>query len=294
VKHLIEGWLEKHGYIPVNFCEEPWSMDDGLAQFNNACKCDAKKEIIRLEDEHRKRIMAKKKALAKIGRKEIIILADAIAEGTYLNEFRKNIFSKVSLGCKPVFTEIAKRCGSEDWKDCYFMSPPEMIRVLEGEKIDLLKMKKDRAAVAMTIVDDSGTHFIDKETTRKLKEYIESTRGDAVKDETTDNAVRGFCANRGIVRGIVKIVLSSKDFHKFKPGEILVTTMTSVDFVPIMEKAAAFVTNEGGLTSHASIVAREMNKPCVIGTKNATKVLKDGDLVEVDANKGIVKLLRKA
>lgn len=69
--------------------------------------------------------------------------------------------------------------------------------------------------------------------------------------------------------------------------------MTSVDFVPIMEKAGAFVTNEGGITSHASIVAREMNKPCIIGTKIATQVLKDGDLVEVDAENGIVKILDK-
>lgn len=65
--------------------------------------------------------------------------------------------------------------------------------------------------------------------------------------------------------------------------------MTSVDFIPAMEKASAFVTNEGGVTSHASIVSREMNKPCIIGTRIATKIFKDGDLVEVDANNGIVR-----
>lgn len=96
-----------------------------------------------------------------------------------------------------------------------------------------------------------------------------------------------------MVQGTVKIILSSKDFYKFNPGDILVTTMTSVDFVPIMGKAAAFVTNEGGITSHASIVAREMNKPCIIGTKIATKVFKDGDLVEVDADKGVVRIINK-
>lgn len=70
--------------------------------------------------------------------------------------------------------------------------------------------------------------------------------------------------------------------------------MTSVDFVPIMKRASAFVTDEGGITSHASIVSREMNKPCIIGTKIATQVLKDGDLVEVDANNGVVKILKRA
>jgi pyruvate,water dikinase len=78
-----------------------------------------------------------------------------------------------------------------------------------------------------------------------------------------------------------------------KKGDILVTSMTTPDYVPAMEKALAFVTDEGGLSCHAAIVAREMKKPCIIGTKIATKVLKDNDLVEVDANKGIIKKLNQ-
>jgi len=69
--------------------------------------------------------------------------------------------------------------------------------------------------------------------------------------------------------------------------------MTHPEFLPMMRKAVAFVTDEGGITCHAAIVAREMKRPCIIGTKNATKVLKDGDMVEVDAEKGIVKILKK-
>ena len=67
--------------------------------------------------------------------------------------------------------------------------------------------------------------------------------------------------------------------------------MTTVDFVPLMQKACAIVTDEGGILCHAAIVSREMRKPCVIGTKVATKSLKDGDLVEVDAGKGVVNVL---
>ena len=59
-----------------------------------------------------------------------------------------------------------------------------------------------------------------------------------------------------------------------------------------MHRAAAFVTDEGGITSHAAIVAREMKKPCVVGTKNATRILGDGDMVEVDADSGIVKIIK--
>ena len=76
-------------------------------------------------------------------------------------------------------------------------------------------------------------------------------------------------------------------------GDVLVSIATDPDIVTAMKKASAFVTDEGGLSCHAAIISREMNKPCVIGTKIATKVFKDNDLVEVDANKGIIKILKK-
>ena len=68
--------------------------------------------------------------------------------------------------------------------------------------------------------------------------------------------------------------------------------MTTPEMVPIMKKASAFVTDEGGVTCHAAIISREMRKPCIIGTKVATQLLKDGDMVEVDANSGFVKILK--
>ena len=79
-----------------------------------------------------------------------------------------------------------------------------------------------------------------------------------------------------------------KDPNKFKEGDILVATMTRPDFLPLMIKAGAFVTDDGGVCSHAAIIAREMGKPCIIGTRNATTILKDGDIVTVDADNGTV------
>ena len=85
------------------------------------------------------------------------------------------------------------------------------------------------------------------------------------------------------------VLRSSTQINKVKLGDILVAKMTRPDYVPAMRRAAAIVTNEGGMTCHAAIVSRELGIPCIVGTKIATKVLKDGDLVEVDAEKGIVK-----
>src|SRR3989338_154443 len=89
--------------------------------------------------------------------------------------------------------------------------------------------------------------------------------------------VSGTVAMTGKARGKVRIVLEYADMERFQDGEILVASMTVPDFLPAMNKASAFVTNEGGITCHAAIVAREMKKPCIIGTKIATKVFKDGD-----------------
>ncbi len=70
--------------------------------------------------------------------------------------------------------------------------------------------------------------------------------------------------------------------------------MTTPDFIPAMKKASAIITDEGGITCHAAIVSRELKKPCIIGTTNATKILRNGDSVEVDANNGIVKILERS
>jgi pyruvate,water dikinase len=105
--------------------------------------------------------------------------------------------------------------------------------------------------------------------------------------------IKGQIASPGLAVGLVKICRLSTEINKIKKGDILVTAMTTPDFVPAMRKAAAVVTDEGGITSHAAIVARELKKPCIIGAKIATQVLRDGDLVEVNANAGIIKILEK-
>jgi phosphohistidine swiveling domain-containing protein len=103
--------------------------------------------------------------------------------------------------------------------------------------------------------------------------------------------IKGFTACKGQATGKVVVVIENADHKKVSDGCILVTTMTRPEMIPIMQKAVAFVTDDGGITCHAAIVAREMKKPCIIGTKIATKILKDGDMIEVDADTGIIRKL---
>jgi len=100
--------------------------------------------------------------------------------------------------------------------------------------------------------------------------------------------IRGIPASGGVAEGQVVIINCIDDTKKFQAGMIIVAPYTSPIDVPIMIKAKAIITDEGGILSHAAIVARELKIPCVVGTKNATKILKDGEKVKVDGNKGVV------
>lgn len=104
----------------------------------------------------------------------------------------------------------------------------------------------------------------------------------------------GQAAQKGKAKGFARIVKNQRNMERVHVGDIIVSPMTTPDFLPAMQKAIAFITDEGGITCHAAIVAREMKKPCIIGTKIATQVLKDGDLVEVDADNGVVRILERA
>ena len=169
-------------------------------------------------------------------------------------------------------------------KDFVYVLKIEEIETEQFPKLEELK-NRDKG-----FIFTQNQLYLDKDISDIEKEYGILLERESV-DENIDE-IRGIEAYPGIVRGKVRRVMGHKQIYLIKEGEILVSPMTMPDFLPAMEKAVAFITDEGGMTCHAAIVAREMKKPCVVGTKTATKILKDGDLVEVNANKGIIRKIR--
>lgn len=112
-------------------------------------------------------------------------------------------------------------------------------------------------------------------------------------DPTKIKSLKGQIAYLGIARGRAQVILDTTQLQNiaFSEGDILISINSNPDLMPFIQQAAALVTDEGGVTCHAAIISRELKKPCVIGTKMATKVFKNGDFVEVDANTGIVRKL---
>lgn len=164
--------------------------------------------------------------------------------------------------------------------------------LMQGSKFvssisDKLSKRNDGYSV---YVPYNGTKQVSYE---KIKENYDLVNSYFIGDHQKQSGeIKGQIGNKGLIQGYVRIVRSVNEFDKFKDGEILVTGMTRPEFVSLMRVAKAIITDEGGITCHAAIVSRELNKPCVIGTKFATKILKDGDFVEVDANNGVVRVIK--
>ncbi len=208
---------------------------------------------------------------------EILALYEPLRNTSKYPELERTILN-------PWFDELGKKFNIDPIY-IHFLTPTE-IRNLDKEGIDKeeLRKRKEWSLFWNDIETNKITFTFDKSIMKSipvLDEKIEST-----------NALKGTVAYPGKAQGKVRIVNILEDGEDFHEGDILVSLNTNPDLVPIIKKAAAIVTDEGGIMCHAAIVSREFKIPCVIGTKNATKVLKDGDMVEVDADAGIVKILK--
>ena len=135
-----------------------------------------------------------------------------------------------------------------------------------------------------TVFGDESLELQD-EIARVYKTSSDENNVDANK------VISGNIANRGKVKGIARILTSYQDIYKVDKGDIIVATMTTPDYVSAMEKASGFITDEGGITCHAAILSREFNVPCIVGTINGTKEIKDGQMIELDAYTGKIYVL---
>ncbi|MBR9706469.1 hypothetical protein GOV14_05515 [Candidatus Pacearchaeota archaeon] len=206
-------------------------------------------------------------------------------EMTYLRDIRKQYTQIANYYIITFFQKIARKLSVPvEWAN--FIIPfKEYGGFLNKDKKLLKDLElRTRKGVWMFGVDIDWKTNVE---TAKAPELFELVEGHL----KGGNILYGNSASLGKARGKAKIILRQSDFDKFKEGDILITGMTRPEFVPLMKIASAIVTDEGGITCHAAIISRELNKPCVIATQTATKAFKEGDLIEVNANHGYVKLI---
>lgn len=219
---------------------------------------------------------------------EETFLVDYIQMVMLFRDIRKDALGQAQAVIVEVAGEILKRAGVEEKHgrslnvyEC--LQGVEYIKQLHNELIQ----RHESGSVQMTYLD--GTTKVELCDFEKAAEEVHAKLSKPSHSEIKQ--IKGQIASKGKITGKVKIILDPHDEKGFVQGDILVTSMTRPEFVSIMKKSGAVITNEGGITCHAAIVSRELGIPCIIGTKVATRALKDGDMVEVDATTGIVTIL---
>ena len=287
-RQRVDAELARHsvryGWIPWNYLgPSTWTVN-GLVRRLRAVRS---KHVItgRLLgiDRARRTLIASQQRVRRKWRlsEKAALLASAARDQAILQDDKKCVTTEAHYYLHFLQKEAAHRLHVP-WKTLYFASFDEILDALDGAPLPNLVARRKSCAIIIRNGRMSAT--TGKQVSAWYHAQFETNR-----DRTA--SLRGTRASGGIVRGRAVILLDPKDSTKIRNGDILITQMTTPEYVQAMKRAAAFVTDEGGLTSHAAIVARELHKPCVVGTKHATRAFKDGDRVEVDAERGIVRKL---
>ncbi len=216
--------------------------------------------------------------------KEIMDIARAVSTGIEWQDERKK-YILTALHTQTLFLEeVSRRFGYdlEDLYNCWYFEVTDIIKGLDLQE----KLKKRKNGFGIEY------HDYCKNLSEKEIGYFWDFYANLCKSGDEEGLVKGTVVSKGesvITTGRVRILLDPHDVGSFQEGEILIAPMTSPEYVFAMKKSSAVVTDVGGLTSHAAIVSRELGVPCVVGTRRATSVFKDGDLVEVNTENSTVK-----
>src|SRR3989344_3507677 len=224
---------------------------------------------------------------------EIVDLIKFIREQGFLRFEYKEWFMGAEYKFLELFKEIAKRIGLDI--ETFFLSYgiDDVRRFFtHGEKLSQADIEA-RKKMYILLQDGNERVFRVGAEAEKFFGEIFDTQG------TVSTEVRGVVANRGKAVGRARIILPrdfvqiEEELEHFKEGEVLITTMTQPTLIVVMKKAGAIITDQGGMTSHAAVISREFGVPCIVGTYKATQIFKTGDLLEVDADKGIVRIIKR-
>lgn len=290
LKKLIESYIIKYFWIKTDFYKKTEVTSKSIAD-------EVKKELKeKSKDELETELQKMKKSFKDVEKQKEKML------GT-IRLFRED---------KKYFEFASFMIGWQDYRKSmmmktfyYLFSIVEDVSKITGVSYEnavssFLSEFKDFLKTGIPTINRKGQLFIFYEKGKKPlifkdKDVIKTVKMVLGENVEKTEEISGMVASTGKVekiRGMVRII-SNPEKQGFNKGEILVTSMTRVEFVPMMKKSLAVITNEGGIACHAAIVSRELGIPCIIGTKIATKVLKDGDQVEIDTKKGLVKIIKR-
>ena len=205
-----------------------------------------------------------------------------VKEANFLRTHILDMYHWLSQNFMVIFDKIGQPYGYKGF-DFRNMTPDEIIAWYYGK--GKFKLRQDGEWLWYRFGDERKVVDAPRDIQKALQQFI-------LPDDQTDTSafqVKGTTAYAGTVRGPARILKDINEVNKVCRGDVIICPMTWPSVIIALEKAAAFVTDEGGVLCHAAILARELKKTCVTGTKNATVLFHDGDMVEVDGQTGIVR-----
>ena len=198
---------------------------------------------------------------------------------TEARKYSEAVYSRTELFFRSLANSIAVKEGYDpQFLTC--LTQHELESYLEVGILPLVNTLKERFQSSAILFENGKIKLFTGHEVTNLENMLFSVGEDEL---------RGTVAFQGKVTGTCRVIHDPFKAYDFNNGDILVTGMTRLEFTKFMEKASAIVTDAGGVLCHAAITAREMKIPCIVGTEKATKTFKDGDRLEIDAEKGIIK-----
>lgn len=304
-EEVINKHLDTYSWMkgPILIEEQAFTYKDYEDRLNYLITTDIDKKI---EDIQKARELREKEVIDMINKypftdadKEII---KSMRRFVFLRTFVATVQDRLFfLARHTLFNQMSSEYNIPK-KELLMLTPDEISEFLNNPEVDkYINIAHEREKeYSIITIDEKVISFVGDEAQKVdniLARFIQVQKREEKKQvekvEKDENIVTGMIANMGCITGRAKILNSYEDISNVNIGDIIISTMTLPNYIAAMEKAKGFITDEGGITCHAAILSREFNVPCIVGTINATKVIKDNDLIELDANNGIVRILER-
>jgi phosphohistidine swiveling domain-containing protein len=285
----LEEHTKKYQWIPYNYGSFLFDKDYFKKELNRLKRENlVESELENIKNTYKNLAQKQQQLIKDLGiDKSHQELFEALRLNSFIIDYKKRVFTISHFQINfSLIKEIAERLRiNQKFVHCLFVE--ELEEVLVNKKELDLKELEDRVKGLVFFIDHEKFEFAvgSKVDDFHQKYEVIEKKVDRLRE------FKGQVASLGSLEGRVKVITGPKDFHKMKPGDIIVSHMTTPEYVPILKFASGIITDEGGITCHAAIVSRELKIPCVIGTKIATQVLHDNNLVELRASEGLVKVL---
>lgn len=282
-KKTLNAHREDWKWFPCyNPSDEPYDLNHYNNEIKSYTTVSAKEELKKIYNEQKKHSTDFSRLIRTTKDKDLKKLMQITNMVSYYRERRNDLRRQGLCAVRGLYETIGNKFGFTVKETCY-LTNSEIQKFLQENLSSLTKKQIEGRFKNYSIFTDLKNNIFndDKDVIKTICEQINN------KEEKT-TVIKGITAVKGRVQGVVRVVTSISVLKELKNGEILIASMTAPEYVPAMKRAAAVITDEGGITCHAAVISRELGVPCIVGTKIATKTFKNGDRVEVNTDTGEV------